>query len=581
MKNGNVWLILVIIGVAVGFITFKNYSQNRLVFDDFDADVEVLANQEIKDEQVNVINNQTVDENPKNNISVSKVENVEIKKPSKEDIPSWSYANKKLTILKDTTNYNGTNMPWYKYKNDIEIIEIGNDVKYIGDYAFTGFTNLKKVYFNNNLKKIGKYAFSNTGVEYIILPDSVIEIGEYAFSNNSLMKVLVLSDNLLNVSNSLAKNSKNLEVVILGKNTTKVGEGSFFGTNLIKLVIPNKNFTVNSKFIDTYNKIGLDIWGPTSLKSYAESYSDVYYFSIDKYRPIVYGDKETYTIEFDDLHYGSNGTFIIKTLTNASATFKTAKYMYKDSSGKMILMEGLNYSGTTLKNVKLDVYIDAKVGMNNCTTPVQTVLFIGNSLTNGFGYGMAASDNKSDYVYYVMKYMNNMNSKSTLLRYVTNPFENATTSEARNELVEKMLTSLEAKRSKSKPVKTIFLQYGTNSTTEEERATFTKDSIYLINRLKQTYPDAKIYWIGALVNHKTLALMKDAIAATNITFVDATYIRGTERYLSYMGAKYTRDGKIYRITSSGVASHPGDYGFTRMANSTIDTLKQNNYCANF
>ena len=590
MKNGSAWIILIIVIVAVGAITFKTYSKDRLIFDDVDGDsntIEVIENNnsDITNETVEIGNN---DDKIVENIDITgneiviednKVEN----KVENKEVSEWDFKNKTLTISSNNVmkNYNGSNMPWYKYKGEIEQVVIGSGVTTIGDYAFSNLTNLRKVYFNNNLKKIGKYAFSNTNIEYIVLPDTVSEIGEYAFSNNNSMKVLVLSNNLVNIPANLARNSKNLETVIFGSNTKTAGEASFYGCNLVKLVVPNKSFTVGAKFIDTYNKVGLDIWGPESLRSYAESFSNVYYFSIDKYRPIVYGNKETYTVEFDDLHYGSSGNFVIKTLTNSNATFKDAKYMYKDISGKMILMEGLNYSGTTLKNVKLDVYINASVGNNSCTTPVQTVLFIGNSLTNGFGHGMAASDNKSDYVYYVMQYMRNMNSNSTFLRYVTNPFENATTSSERNSMVEKMITNFESKRDKNKPVKTIFLQYGTNSTSTEERATFVKDSIYLINRLKQTYPNAKIYWIGALAHPKTIALIKEAVNSTKITFVDATYIRGNERYASYLGAKYVRDGKTYRITSGGVAGHPGDYGFTRIANSTIDVLKQTNYCTNF
>ena len=36
MRNSNVWVILSIIALAVGLMFFRNFSQNQLIFDDFD-----------------------------------------------------------------------------------------------------------------------------------------------------------------------------------------------------------------------------------------------------------------------------------------------------------------------------------------------------------------------------------------------------------------------------------------------------------------------------------------------------------------------------------------------------------------
>lgn len=56
-------------------------------------------------------------------------------------------------------------------------------VETIGEWAFSGCSNLKTVEFSNSLKSIGDYAFyKNTLLDKIILPDSVIKVGKYAFS---------------------------------------------------------------------------------------------------------------------------------------------------------------------------------------------------------------------------------------------------------------------------------------------------------------------------------------------------------------------------------------------------------------
>ena len=63
-----------------------------------------------------------------------------------------------------------------------------------------------------------------------------------------------------------------------------------------------------------------------------------------------------------------------------------------------------------------------------------------------------------------------------------------------------------------------------------------------------------------------------------VATLDATYLRdGGDRYKSYIGAIYYRNDKYERVTSGGVGAHPGDYGFTCMANTVIQALKDNNF----
>lgn len=450
--------------------------------------------------------------------------------------------------------------------------------------------NIKTIKFEeNSITNIGKRGLSHINIDYLILPESIKTIDSYAFENNNNMKVILIPSLVTKLPDGMVKGSKTLETVIFGRDTTSIGHETLYDCpKLEKLVIPNKNFNIGSEtIVNKYASIGLDIWGPSQFDSYVETLNQelstkkFYYFSINKYRPIVYGDKENYTVEFDELFFNTSTNVTIKTIINADTIFKGAKYRYKDSNGKIYIIDGLEYTNTTLKNVKMDAYVEADIiNRDNCQTPVQTVLFIGNSLTTGFTYGMAASDDKSDYVYYVMKYINSFNSNNESLRYVANPFENATSSEERNKIVEKMITNFENKRNKSKPVKTIFLEFGTNVTKDEEKATFVTDTTYMINRLRETYPNAKIYWTEGLIHPNTLKLVQESASKNNIPVIDASYIRNTARYTSYIGAKYLKDNKIERITSGGVAAHPGDYGFTCMGNSIITKLKKDNYCLN-
>ena len=72
--------------------------------------------------------------------------------------------------------------------NQIGRVFVDGDIEEIGDEAFKDCENLKKVVIkSNNLKKIGKNAFEDSGLEEIVLPlRNLEEVGEFAFRNRAL-----------------------------------------------------------------------------------------------------------------------------------------------------------------------------------------------------------------------------------------------------------------------------------------------------------------------------------------------------------------------------------------------------------
>lgn len=80
----------------------------------------------------------------------------------------------------------------YNGKGNITIRE---ETSIIGDYAFCNHRNLNKIEIPNNINEIGQYAFSNTGLKTIILPESLKYVADEAFSGcNSLKSVKFLSN---------------------------------------------------------------------------------------------------------------------------------------------------------------------------------------------------------------------------------------------------------------------------------------------------------------------------------------------------------------------------------------------------
>lgn len=73
------------------------------------------------------------------------------------------------------------------YLDQVTDLVIGNSVKTIGAYAFTGLKGLKRVTFGSGLTDIGDYAFSGlTSLTTAVLPEGLKTIGIGAFMNTAL-----------------------------------------------------------------------------------------------------------------------------------------------------------------------------------------------------------------------------------------------------------------------------------------------------------------------------------------------------------------------------------------------------------
>lgn len=81
--------------------------------------------------------------------------------------------------MKNWTNYITS---WYNYRSDILNVIIEEGVTSIGNYAFSGCTNLTDITISNTVKSIGNAAFSNTDLTEINIPDNVTSIGSSAFN---------------------------------------------------------------------------------------------------------------------------------------------------------------------------------------------------------------------------------------------------------------------------------------------------------------------------------------------------------------------------------------------------------------
>lgn len=149
----------------------------------------------------------------------------------------------------------------------ISNIVFSDNIKYIGNSAFSYTYGIKSVIFNDNLKVIGAHAFYDAFCSYysneadaeffdIVIPDSVEIIGDYAFNNCRDIKTITIGKGNTLFGYSAFSYMDNLESVIMGDGAKQfIGTHLFQGDgklNYVRLGNGTKNIA-SRMFSDCYN----------------------------------------------------------------------------------------------------------------------------------------------------------------------------------------------------------------------------------------------------------------------------------------------------------------------------------------
>ncbi len=122
-----------------------------------------------------------------------------------------------------------------------------------GDYSLTTVNNISSLIY---LESIGSQAFFDSGIESILLPDSVTSIGEGAFDACRSLESVTLPDNaaFTAIPDRLFFNCEALQSLTIPKNVTSIGADALNGCNaLTEIVVDGDNTAFSSEDGVLYN----------------------------------------------------------------------------------------------------------------------------------------------------------------------------------------------------------------------------------------------------------------------------------------------------------------------------------------
>lgn len=267
--------------------------------------------------------------------------------------------------------------------------------------------------------------------------------------------------------------------------------------------------------------------------------------------------------EYDDTH--DRISSLENKVENLSANEQKYTILAKPNGDKFRLM--LNSSGEFI----LNKYYPKKL------------FVMGNSLTDTtyhaqndhyYQIGLAASNNHKDFYALLCDFFKEKDTSFTGSRRNFASWETATTSAARLNIIENNLANLVNGNEDM-----IIIQLGDNVSTPSQLSTFPEDYKYLIQWFRENCPTALVVCAGMwYFTEEKLGIVKTAADDMGVIFADFSRFALSPEYCSAIGnvqTIYDENDNVVgtrTISDSGSASHPGDEGMKKIAQTIIDAI---------
>jgi len=180
-------------------------------------------------------------------------------------------------------------------------------VEIIGNYACFGYSDMKRITFNDSLVEIGKYAFANCDdVSELVIPDSVTKLGDGAFFGVDLEK-LKISNNLALIPFECFKFNK-LDNIEIPPSVKSIESDAFIGF-IGELYIPEGVEKICSCIVYFLNYIYL----PSTLKHIEPDFYFDYICDNGEHSPYVdvHPNNPVYYSKNGNLYFRENDKLVL------------------------------------------------------------------------------------------------------------------------------------------------------------------------------------------------------------------------------------------------------------------------------
>lgn len=323
-------------------------------------------------------------------------------------------------------------------------------------------------------------------------------------------------------------------------------------------------------------------------------------FDFDASNYIVYQSAEKFRLIFQTRTESGvsdyNGTITITSLSIQSLdTMRQSEYFNENFEQMMSnVFSGIDVA-KTLPTKTAEIYTNPNgdrvvfgVGENNVLVAIPVVpsktLFFGNSLLLGMNttsanhqyvYGMCATAPDKDYCHLVMNTVTGIKSSATYDRVHGAQFESLGTSDSFSALwntTANTYTGQPLKNSFTSDLDLIIIQISDNINTTDKRAAFAANVDTLLQNIRNASPNARLLWVyGWFSSADTNAIITSAcqrwgIESLNIHQYNTTANQGVS------GQSYIDGNGNTQTVSDAWITHPGDSGFSAIADAIIDKL---------
>jgi len=123
------------------------------------------------------------------------------------------------------------------YSDAVTHVEVGTDFTEIGSYSFLMCHSLKTITLHNAITGISDYAFSETDLSSIIIPNGCTTCGTYSIRKNYNLKVVSLPNSITTFGSYAFDSCYSLETVVIPGSLTTTGNSIFNSCDSLKEAI--------------------------------------------------------------------------------------------------------------------------------------------------------------------------------------------------------------------------------------------------------------------------------------------------------------------------------------------------------